>query len=48
MENIFDCLSFALEEDLCKQFFIDGEGVELCIIMMKCVSLHSSITCAHA
>ena len=36
MENIFNCLCTALAEPEMKQLFLDAEGVELMIIMMKC------------
>ncbi|CAD6591520.1 MAG: hypothetical protein TREMPRED_000112, partial [Tremellales sp. Tagirdzhanova-0007] len=35
MENIFNCLCSALAEAEMKQLFLDAEGVELMIIMMK-------------
>lgn len=35
MENIFDALCSSLSSPLVKLAFLDGEGVELCVIMMK-------------
>ncbi|KAK4683965.1 beta-catenin-like protein 1, partial [Tremellales sp. Uapishka_1] len=35
MENVFDCLCSALAEPELKQMFLEAEGVELMIIMMK-------------
>jgi beta-catenin-like protein 1 len=35
MENYFDALCLALEEPEIKQKFLEGEGVELMLIMMK-------------
>ncbi len=35
MENFFDVLCLALEEPENKQKFLEGEGVELMLIMMK-------------
>jgi hypothetical protein len=39
MENLFDALCSALAEPSVKQLFLDGEGVELMIILMKCASV---------
>lgn len=35
MENLFDALCSALAEPEIKKAFLDGEGVELMLIMMK-------------
>lgn len=35
MENIFNCLCTVLAEPEMKAMFVDAEGVELMIIMMK-------------
>jgi beta-catenin-like protein 1 len=35
MENMFDCLCSALAEREMKAAFLEAEGVELMIIMMK-------------
>ncbi|EMR10899.1 hypothetical protein PNEG_01045 [Pneumocystis murina B123] len=35
VENIFDCLCSLLEEQEGKEKFIDAEGVELCLIMLR-------------
>lgn len=35
MENVFDSLCSALSEPEVKAAFLEGEGVELCVIMMK-------------
>lgn len=34
-ENLFDCLASVVEERLGGQKFIEGEGVELCLIMIR-------------
>ena len=38
MENTFDALCSALAEKDVKQRFLDGEGVELMLLFMKCVA----------
>ena len=35
MEDIFNCLCSALAEPEVKQLFLEAEGVELMVIMMK-------------
>ena len=35
MENIFDCLCSALGEPEIKQQFLDSEGVDLMVLIMK-------------
>jgi beta-catenin-like protein 1 len=35
LENIFDSLCSALLSPLVKAAFLEGEGVELCVLMMK-------------
>lgn len=35
MENLFDALCSALAEPYVKQLFLDSEGIELMIILMK-------------
>lgn len=37
MENVFDALCSALTESENKQLFLDSEGVDLMVLMMKCV-----------
>lgn len=39
MENLFDTLCSALLEPEIKQLFHDAEGVDLMLIMMKCVPM---------
>lgn len=34
-ENLFDCLACVVEERLAGEKFIEGEGVELCLIMLR-------------
>lgn len=34
-ENLFDCLACAVEERFASEKFIEGEGVELCLIMLR-------------
>lgn len=34
-ENLFDCLACVVEERLAGEKFVDGEGVELCLIMLR-------------
>lgn len=34
-ENLFDCLACAVEERLAGEKFLEGEGVELCLIMLR-------------
>ncbi len=41
MENVFDVLCSALAEPEIKQQFLDSEGVDLMILMMKCVPSHT-------
>lgn len=38
MENLFDGLCSLLLEPATKLAFLDGEGVELMVILMKCVA----------
>ena len=38
MENVFDILCSALAEPEIKQFFLDSEGVDLMVLMMKYVA----------
>lgn len=45
MENIFNCLCTALAEPEMKALFLDAEGVELMIIMMKCVPVLPAKSC---
>ncbi|KTW30168.1 hypothetical protein T552_00645 [Pneumocystis carinii B80] len=40
VENVFDCLCSLLEEQEGKEKFVDAEGVELCLIMLR----HGKIT----
>lgn len=35
MENMFDCLCSSLAEKEIKQLFLEGEGIELMVIMIK-------------
>lgn len=35
VENLFDCLTCSVDDAQIKQTFIDAEGVELCLIMIK-------------
>lgn len=35
MENAFDCLTCVVHELECKRQFVESEGVELCLIMIK-------------
>ncbi len=35
MENLFDCLTCVVDEAAGKQHFIDAEGMELCLIMLR-------------
>ena len=42
MENVFDILCSALGEPEIKQQFLDLEGVDLMVLMMKCAVLHSA------
>ena len=35
MENVFDCVTGAVDKEEGKQKFLDAEGVELCLIMLK-------------
>lgn len=37
MENVFDTLCSALTEPELKRLFLDAEGVDLMVLMMKCV-----------
>ena len=37
MENVFDALCSALAEPENKRLFLDSEGVDLMVLMMKCV-----------
>ena len=41
MENVFDALCSALTESENKQLFLDSEGVDLMVLMMKCVLVGS-------
>jgi len=34
-ENLFDCLACVVEERLAGEKFVEGEGVELCLIMLR-------------
>ncbi|EXJ61578.1 hypothetical protein A1O7_02006 [Cladophialophora yegresii CBS 114405] len=34
-ENLFDCLACAVEERFAGEKFVEGEGVELCLIMLR-------------
>jgi len=38
MENLFDALCSALSERSIKQLFLDAEGPDLMILMIKCVN----------
>lgn len=38
MENLFDALCSALSEPAIKSLFIASEGIDLMVLMMKCVS----------
>lgn len=45
MENVFDALCSSLAEPENKRLFLDSEGVDLMVLMMKCVLAEfSSIT----
>lgn len=35
VENLFDCLTCVVDEDEGKEKFLDGEGIELCQIMLR-------------
>ncbi|MCJ1403856.1 hypothetical protein MMC11_007079 [Xylographa trunciseda] len=35
VENIFDCVTCCVDEEEGKQKYLDGEGIELCLIMLK-------------
>lgn len=35
MENLFDCLTCVVDEAAGKQHFVDAEGMELCLIMLR-------------
>ncbi|KAI9808864.1 MAG: hypothetical protein M1826_004031, partial [Phylliscum demangeonii] len=35
MENLFDCLTCLVQDSVVKSKFIDAEGVELCLIMLR-------------
>jgi len=37
MENVFDAMCSALAEPENKRLFLDSEGVDLMVLMMKCV-----------
>lgn len=39
MENIFNCLCSSLAEPEMKKLFLESEGVELMVIMMKWVGM---------
>lgn len=39
MENVFDSLCSALAEPEIKKLFLDSEGVDLMVLMMKCAIL---------
>lgn len=41
MENLFDALCSALSEAPIKRLFLDAEGPDLMVLMMKCISLIS-------
>ena len=41
MENVFDTLCSALGEPENKKLFLDSEGVDLMVLMMKYVASHS-------
>jgi len=43
MENIFNCLCSLLAEPEMKKAFLEAEGVELMVILMKCVSILPSL-----
>lgn len=43
MENVFDGLCSALTEPENKQLFLDSEGVDLMVLMMKCVVAEFSV-----
>ena len=40
MENVFDLLAAALTEPEIKKMFMDAEGIDLMVLMMKYVSLY--------
>lgn len=40
MENLFDALCSALSEAPIKRLFLDAEGPDLMVLMMKCISLN--------
>jgi beta-catenin-like protein 1 len=42
MENVFDALCSALSEPLIKKIFLDNEGVDLMVLMMKSVFFPST------
>jgi beta-catenin-like protein 1 len=35
VENVFDCVTCVVDEPECKQKFVEAEGVELCLIMIR-------------
>ncbi|MCJ1322687.1 hypothetical protein MMC15_008036 [Xylographa vitiligo] len=35
VENVFDCVTCCVDEEEGKQKYLDGEGIELCLIMLK-------------
>ena len=35
VENVFDCVTCSVEDQDGKQKFLDAEGIELCLIMLK-------------
>ena len=35
MENLFDCVACAIDEEAGRTKFLDAEGIELCLIMLK-------------
>lgn len=39
MENVFDSLCSALAEPEIKKLFLDSEGIDLMVLMLKCVFL---------
>jgi beta-catenin-like protein 1 len=44
MENVFDALCSALTEPENKQLFLDSEGVDLMVLMMKFVTSSNVLT----
>ena len=47
MENVFDALCSALAEPEVKKAFLDSEGVDLMVLLMKCVLRHFMFNAPH-